>query len=59
MKGAGGLELRVRLVGAGYAAHLRARAIRALDSERVRLVAVFDQEAAHARQMAEEHGTRI
>ena len=50
------MELRVGMVGAGYAAHLRARAIRTFNSERVRMVAVFDKEAAHARQLAEEHG---
>lgn len=50
------MELRVGMVGAGYAAHLRARAIRTFNSERVRMVAVFDKEAVHARQLAEEHG---
>ncbi len=50
------LDLRIGMVGAGYAAHLRARAIRSLGSPRVRMVAVFDREAGHARQLAQEHG---
>ena len=50
LKGGRGLDLRVGMVGAGYAAHLRARAIRSLGQRAGAPAAVFDQRGpAHGR----------
>jgi len=48
------IELAVGMVGAGYAAHRRAQAIRALKSGRVAVKGVFDVNETHASEFARE-----
>jgi predicted dehydrogenase len=49
-------RLQLGVVGAGYAAHVRARAIARLASERLRVVAVTSRRTVHARRFAAELG---
>ncbi len=51
--------LRVGMVGAGYAAHLRARAIRGLQSDRITIMGVFDKNPVNAREFSKEFGVRL
>jgi predicted dehydrogenase len=49
-------SLRIGMVGAGYAAHVRAAAIRALGSGRIRIEGVFDVRPENAALFAKELG---
>jgi predicted dehydrogenase len=49
-------NLKIGLVGAGYAAHVRADAIRKLASGRIRIVGVYDVKREHTEQFAKELG---
>ena len=49
-------HLRIGMVGAGYAAHLRAQAIVHLKNERIGIKGVYDTNPNHARQFAGEFG---
>ncbi len=60
MGGVGRLErLRFGLMGAGYAAHLRARAIAELGDGRLRVAAVTSRTPEHARRFAAELGVPV
>jgi len=50
------VELRIGMVGAGYAAHLRARAIRTLASDQLRAAAVTSRDPGRGGRLAEELG---
>lgn len=48
--------LRIGMVGAGYAAHLRSQAIVTLKNKRIGIKGVYDKNPNHAQQFAEEFG---
>ena len=48
--------LKIGMVGAGYAAHLRAQAITQFENERIRIKGVYDKNPNHSRQFSEEFG---
>jgi predicted dehydrogenase len=49
-------HLMIGMVGAGYAAHLRAQAVVQFGSERIRIGGVYDKNPKHGSQFAEELG---
>jgi predicted dehydrogenase len=52
-------QLRFGIAGAGYAAHLRARALRGLGTERIRISAVWGRNPARAAGFAAELGVPV
>jgi predicted dehydrogenase len=48
------LKIGIGMVGAGYAAHLRAQAITQLANERIRIAGVYDRDPQHVSQFAAE-----